>query len=173
MFSSVLSWVDTAAQPMHVYLLLKLLHIAAVIAFLGNIATGLFWHAHAARSRDPKLLGSILDGIIRSDRIFTVPGVIVIVATGLAAAILGNFPILRTGWIFWAIALFSLSGLIFALRVAPLQRQLRALANAAVQPGTFDYAGYHALAVRWEVWGGVALLAPLAALVLMVLKPSL
>ena len=167
------SSLDTGAQPMHVYLLVKLLHIAAVIAFLGNIATGLFWHTHAARTRDPMLLGSILDGIIRSDRIFTVPGVIAIVATGFAAAILGNIPILRTGWIFWAIVLFSVSGLIFALRVAPLQRQLRALANAAVQSGTFDYAGYHARAVRWELWGGVALLAPLGALVLMVLKPSL
>jgi hypothetical protein len=67
---------------MRVYLLVKLLHIAAVIAFLGNIGTGLFWHAHAAGSRDPMLLGSVLDGIIRSDRIFTVPGVIAIVATG-------------------------------------------------------------------------------------------
>jgi uncharacterized membrane protein len=156
-----------------VYLLVKLLHIAAVIAFLGNITTGLFWHAHAARTRDPKLLGYVLDGIIRSDRIFTVPGVIAIVATGIAAAILGNFPILRTGWIFWAIVLFSVSGFIFAMRVAPLQRQLRAFANAAVQSGTFDYSGYHARAVRWELWGGAALLAPVGALVLMVLKPTL
>ena len=155
------------------YLLVKLLHIAAVIAFLGNIATGLFWHAHAARTRDPVLLGHVLDGIIRSDRIFTVPGVIAIVATGIAAAILGDIPILRTGWIFWAIVLFSISGLIFAFQVAPLQRQLRALANAAVQSGTFDYAGYHARAVRWELWGAVALLTPLGALVLMVLKPRL
>jgi uncharacterized membrane protein len=155
------------------YLLVKLLHIAAVIAFLGNIATGLFWHAHAARTRDPVLLGYVLGGIIRSDRIFTVPGVIAIVATGIAAAILGGIPILRTGWIFWAIVLFSVSGLIFALRVAPLQRELRALADTAVQSGTFDYAGYHARAVRWELWGAAALLAPLGALVLMVLKPSL
>jgi len=156
-----------------VYLFVKLLHIAAVIAFLGNITTGLFWHTHAARKRDPVLLSHVLDGIIRSDRIFTVPGVIAIVATGFAAAILGNLPILRTGWIFWAIVLFSVSGLIFALRVAPLRRQLRALASAAVQSGTFDYAGYHAHAVRWELWGGAALLAPLGALVLMVLKPNL
>ena len=34
------------------YLPMKLLHIVAVIAFLGNIATGLFWHVHAARTRD-------------------------------------------------------------------------------------------------------------------------
>lgn len=120
---------------MHVYLLVKLLHIAAVIAFLGNIATGLFWHAHAARSRDPKLLGAVLDGIIRSDRIFTVPGVIAIVATGFAAAILGSFPILRTGWIFWAIVLFSVSGLIFALRVAPLQNCLQFVSDTALALG--------------------------------------
>jgi uncharacterized membrane protein len=155
------------------YLFIKLLHVMAVIAFLGNIATGLFWHLHAARTRDPKLLAHTMDGIIRSDRIFTMPGVVGIIATGIAAAIYGGYPILRTGWILWTLILFVLSGLIFMIRVAPLQRELRAPAGAAVQSGTFDYTRYHALAVRWEIWGGAALLAPLAGLALMVLKPSL
>ena len=155
------------------FLLIKLLHIIAVIAFVGNITTGIFWHAHAARTRDPKLIAYTMGGIIRSDRLFTIPGVIVIIVTGIAAAIYGNFPILRTGWILWTLILFIVSGLIFMIRVAPLQRQLRALAEAAAQSGTFDYARYRALAVRWEVWGAAALLAPLAGLALMVLKPSL
>lgn len=155
------------------YLLLKLLHVAAVIAFLGNITTGLFWHAHAARTRDPKLLAHAMDGIIRSDRLFTVPGVIVIIFSGVAAAIYGNFPLLRTGWILWTLVAFSVSGLIFVLRVAPLQRQLRALAEAGEQSGAFEYAMYRSLAVRWEAWGAVALLTPVAGLVLMVLKPNL
>lgn len=154
------------------YLLFKLLHVTAVIAFLGNITTGLFWHAHAARTRDPKLLAHTMDGIIRSDRIFTVPGVIGIIISGFAAAIHGNFPILRTGWILWTLILFSVSGLLFMMRVVPLQRQLRALAEAGAQSGTFEYARYHALAVRWEIWGAAALLAPVAGLVLMVLKPN-
>ena len=154
------------------YLLIKLLHITGVIAFVGNIATGLFWHAHAARTRDPKLLAHTMDGIIRSDRLFTAPGVVAIIVTGVAAALYGKFPILRTGWILWALIFFIVSGLIFMIRVAPLQRQLRALAGAGVQSGTFEYAPYHALAVRWEVWGAVALLAPVAGLALMVLKPS-
>ena len=152
---------------MNTYLLLKLLHIAAVIAFLGNITTGLFWHRHAARTRDPKLIGFTMDGIIRSDRIFTTPGVLLIIAGGVALAILGDFPLLRTRWILWALVLFGISGLAFMFRVAPLQRQLRSYA----QSGTFDYASYHALAVRWERWGLLALLTPVAALVLMVLKP--
>ncbi|MGH7556232.1 MAG: DUF2269 family protein [Gemmatimonadota bacterium] len=155
------------------YLLFKLLHITAVIAFLGNITTGLFWHAHAVRTRDPRLLAHTMDGIIRSDRLFTVPGVIGIIISGVAAAIHGNLPILGTGWILWTLVLFSVSGLIFMIRVAPLQRQLRALAEEGVQSGAFDYARYRALAVRWEVWGALALLTPVAGLVLMVLKPNL
>lgn len=155
------------------YLLIKLLHVVAVIAFVGNITTGLFWHAHAARTRDARLLAFTMDGIIRSDRIFTGPGVVAIIVTGVAAAIYGDLPLLRTGWILWSLILFIAAGAIFGLRVAPLQRQLRALAETAAQSGAFDYATYHALAVRWEIWGAAALLTPVAALVLMVLKPSL
>ena len=154
------------------YLLMKLVHVTAVIAFLGNIVTGLFWHAHAARTRDAKLLAHTMDGIIRSDRLFTIPGVIGIIVTGVIAAIYGHYPILRTSWILWTLILFTISGVIFMIRVVPLQRQLRALAMAAVQSGTFDYAPYRALAVRWEVWGAIALLTPLAGLVFMVFKPN-
>ena len=157
---------------MDMYLLLKLFHVTAVIAFLGNITTGLFWHAHAARTRDPGFLAHTMDGIIRSDRLFTVPGAIGIIISGVAVAIYAHLPILRTGWILWTLILFSISGFIFTFRVAPLQRQLRALAEAGAQSGAFEYARYHALAVRWEVWGALALLTPVGGLVLMVLKPS-
>jgi len=154
-----------------VYLTLKLLHIASVVAFLGNITTGLFWHAHAARTRDPRLLFHTMDGIIRSDRWFTLPGVIGILLTGFLAAWHAGLPLLRTHWIAGAIALFSVSGICFAARVAPLQSRLRALARAGVDSGTFDAAAYHALARRWEAWGLVALITPVLAMVLMVLKP--
>jgi len=154
------------------YLWLKLIHVAAVIAFLGNITTGLFWHRHAARTRDPKLLAFTMDGIIRSDRIFTLPGVFGILVAGIFAAMQGNFPIMRTGWIFWTIVLFSISGFAFMYRVAPLQKKLRAMAMAGDE-GAFDYAAYHKVAGQWEAWGGIALFAPLIGLVLMVLKPAL
>ena len=153
------------------YLWLKLVHVAAVIAFLGNITTGLFWYAHAARTRDARLLAHAMDGIIRSDRLFTIPGVVVIIATGLAAAIAGGHPILGTPWIFWSLVLFSVSGLVFVFRVAPLQVRLRVLAHAGAERGAFDWDVYRRVARAWEAWGLVALLTPVAALVLMVLKP--
>ncbi|HEY5806530.1 MAG TPA: DUF2269 family protein [Povalibacter sp.] len=154
------------------YLFLKFLHVVAVIIFLGNIVTGLFWHAHAARTRDPRLLAYTMDGIIRSDRLFTIPGVIGIVIAGFLLAMHGQFPILRTGWILWTLVLFSISGVIFSLRVAPLQRQLRSLA-ANGSPSAFDYSQYRSLALRWEAWGAAALITPAAGLVLMVFKPNL
>lgn len=151
----------------------KLFHVSAVIVFLGNIITGLFWHAHAARTRDAKILAHTMDGIIRADRLFTMPGVLVIILAGFGGAGVQRLPVLGTGWILWTIVLFTISGIAFMARVAPLQRKLRDLASASAQAGTFDYTAYHALARKWEFWGAVALLTPLAGLVLMVLKPNL
>jgi uncharacterized membrane protein len=155
------------------YLWLKLIHVIAVIAFLGNITTGLFWHAHAARTRDPRILAHTMDGIIRSDRLFTGPGVLGILVAGIWAAIEGGIPILGTGWIWWTLILFGISGTVFVTRVAPLQRTLRGLATSGMSSTTFDYEGYRRLAWRWELWGVLALVTPLAGLVLMVLKPHL
>jgi uncharacterized membrane protein len=155
------------------YSIVKLLHVVFVIAFVGNITTGFFWHAHAAGTRDPRLIAHVVDGIIRSDRVFTIPGVIGIVVTGVVTAMNGGLPLLRTGWILWALILFTASGLIFMIRVAPLQRQLRDFAASASSVNSFDYAQYQALAIRWERWGAAALLTPVGAVVLMVLKPAL
>jgi uncharacterized membrane protein len=157
---------------MSLYLLLKLVHVLAVVAFLGNIATGLFWHAQAARTKDPRLLAHAMNGIIRSDRLFTMPGVLVIVATGIPAAVVAGLPLLRTDWIAWTFALFTLSGIVFGVRVAPLQRRLRDLAETGQRSGRFDYSDYRKLAFAWELWGAIALAAPLVGLALMVLKPD-
>ncbi len=155
------------------YLTLKLLHVFFVVMFLGNITTGLFWHAIAAKTRNPAVLAHTMDGIIRSDRWFTTPGVIGILVTGVWAAQNAGMSLLGTGWIAWSLILFGISGLLFGFRVAPLQRRLRDLASAGEKQGDFDYARYRRLALSWELWGAAALITPLAALALMVLKPNL
>jgi uncharacterized membrane protein len=156
-----------------IYLLLKLLHIIAVILFLGNIITGWFWKFHADRTTDPKIIAHAFEGITRSDRWFTIPGIIVITLAGIGTAIVGQFPILGTGWILWSIILFLISGFIFSWKVAPLQTRITNLARAAADPGQMDWNLYRSLCRSWEIWGFVALLLPVAAVALMVLKPSL
>jgi uncharacterized membrane protein len=154
------------------YLWLKLIHLLAVVAFVGNIVTGVFWHKHALRTRDPRLIAHAMDGVIRSDRLFTMPGVLVIIASGVFAAMQGGFPILRTGWILWALVLFAIAGAVFMGKLGPLQRRMRDFAQAAAG-GAFDLAAYERLSKQWDFWGAVATLAPLGALALMVLKPAL
>jgi uncharacterized membrane protein len=155
------------------YLGLKVLHIVSVMLFLGNITTGVFWKAHADRSREPRVILAAIEGLIGSDRWFTIPGVIGITLFGIATAMAGHYPILRTGWILWSLVLFALSGWAFMTQVAPLQRKLAQLARSGVDSGSFDWTAYHALSRKWEFWGAVALLLPAGALVLMVLKPAL
>jgi uncharacterized membrane protein len=141
--------------------------------FLGNILSGVFWKLQADRSKNPLIIAHTFRAIIRSDRWFTIPGSVVIVLAGVAAAIVGRIPILGTGWILWSLVLFTISGLAFMFRVAPLQTQLAALAGAAAESGQLNWSAYHSMARRWEIWGAVALMTPLAAMALMVLKPSL
>ena len=155
------------------YLILKTLHIIAVVMFLGNITTGIFWKDHADRTRDPRLIAHVIEGIIMSDRWFTIPGVLLIVIAGITAAIVGGHPLLRTGWILWPIILFSISGLAFGRWVAPLQRQMASLMKAGAENGTPDWATYERLSRAWAISGAAALLAPLAALIIMVVKPAL
>jgi uncharacterized membrane protein len=154
------------------YAWLKLLHVAAVVLFLGNIYTGLFWKLIGDRTRDARIMAHTLDGIIRSDRWFTLPGVLLIIATGVGAALAGNLPLMRVPWIAWSLALFAVSGVIFGLRLVPLQRQLRDLARLGETQGSLDWPRYSRLSLSWEIWGAVALLTPVAAMVLMVLKPG-
>ena len=84
-----------------------------------------------------------------------------------------GFPLLRTGWILWTLVLFGISGIVFGVRLTPLQRRMRDFARAAAASGTFDRAAYERLSKQWDFWGAVATLAPLGGLALMVLKPAL
>ena len=155
----------------HMYLGLKLLHVLAVVLFLGNITTGVFWKANADRTRNAAIIANMLEGIIRADRLFTIPPIIFILIGGIGAAIGGNYPILGTGWIFWSIVLFTVSGFAFMTQVAPLQKKMLALVRKSGD--SMEWAAYRSLSLKWEIWGAVALLAPVIAAALMVMKPAL
>ncbi len=152
------------------YLYLKLFHVLFVVMFLGNITIGIFWKMYAQKSGDPDKIAFAFKGIIKADRIFTMPGVIGITIFGIAAAIYGGFPILGTGWILWAIILFIISGAAFMVKLAPLQKQIASLAS---DKNKFNWDDYHKLSRQWDFWGFVALVTPFMATILMILKPNI
>lgn len=154
-----------------VYLALKTIHVLAVVAFLGNITVGVFWKAFADRTGNATVMAHTIGGIIRADRIFTIPGVIVLFLAGMAAAGVGHYSIVGTGWILWGLGLFAISGIAFG-PLARAQRELLKIAQGGLQT-VEDRRQYEALSARWNLYGTIATVAPIAALVIMVLKPSL
>ena len=98
------------------------------------------------------------------------PGVLLIIATGVTLALMGGYPLLRTFWIGWSLALFGISGAAFGLFVGPLQKKLLANVRAGLNGG-WNQTQNEALSKSWAVWGLVATAAPLVALFLMVIKP--
>lgn len=151
------------------YLALKLVHVLAVVLFVGNITVGIFWKSYADITKDPRIIVYTMHGILRADRWFTIPGIIVLVIAGVGAALVGHLPILGTGWILWAIIMLVISGVAFG----PLTRVQRQIVALGDQAGSFDWNRYEALSRLWALWGLFALVTPLLAVAFMVLKPAL
>ena len=151
------------------YLILKLIHVFAAIIFIGNISVGVFWKMYAQKSKDARIIAFTFKGIIKADRIFTMPSVGILLIFGLGAAG-GYYNILTTGWIFWSLILFIVSGAVFMAKVVPLQKKIYALAS---DESKFNWDEYKKLADQWDSWGTIALIAPVIAVILMVIKPSI
>ncbi len=151
----------------------KLVHSASMVLFLGNIITGVFWAAHARRTRDLRVIAVTFDGLIRSDRWFTLPCVFLILLSGIALAGRARLPVLSTGWLLWASVSFAVSGVLFGLRVGPLQRRIRDFATSAVAGAEDDWRTFSGMYSRWEVFGLLSIAAAVIPFALMVLKPSL
>jgi uncharacterized membrane protein len=152
------------------YFILKALHILSVVLFLGNIITGVFWKSHGDRIGTLAARAQALDGIIRTDRLFTLPPVVLIIVTGVLLANTLHLPILGTKWILWALILFGISGVAFSMFVGPLQKKLLKNVQAGLA-GNWNQPEYEALSRSWTIWGTIATVAPLIALLLMVMKP--
>lgn len=152
------------------YLTLKLLHLFGVVLFLGNIITAVLWKSFADRSNDARVIAYALESLIAADRYFTVPGVGLILVTGISLVITSGYSFLGTTWIWQSLVLFAISGVVFMVFLAPLQRRMRDIAVQGAR-GSFDRVSYQRLSRQWAAWGSLATLAPLAALGLMVLKP--
>ena len=105
----------------HTYLGLKVLHVASSTVFLGTMVLGLFWKAHADRSKNPVIIAHTMDGIIRSDAVFAIPALLVILFGGIATANSGRVAVQGTGWMLWSIVLFLIAGIAFGLRSLPFK----------------------------------------------------
>lgn len=150
------------------------LHQLGVIVFFANLVAALFWRSRAEQTNDPRILAFAYRTLNLGDARLTPASVGLIVASGVGAALQVRLPILSTGWILWSIVLFSVSGLLFGLRVLPCQKALAVHAEAGVRDGGgFDLATHRRLAREWAFWAHLSLLAAAAVLPMMVFRPGI
>ena len=153
-----------------VYIILVLIHIMAVIIFLGNITITPFWKLQSEKTEDRLNVLNTWEGITRADRFFTMPGVIILLIFGIGAALHGGLNLISTGWIFWSIIMYIISGAAFMAKVVPIQKKIVALVKDEAK---FGWDEYSKLTKQWDVWSSLATITPWIAVILMVLKPNI
>jgi uncharacterized membrane protein len=155
-------------RPMDSYLLVKSLHLIGVVIFVGNILVTAWWKVMADRTRDPKIVAFAQRQVSLTDWVFTLGGVVLVAMGGIGNAYLHDIP-MTTPWIALGSALFAASGLIWIAILIPLQvklaRMAREFASAPAIPER-----YWRLERWWGVFGSLAMLLPLANIVVMVFK---
>ena len=150
-----------------IYLIWKLLHIIAVIIFMGNITLTPFWKAAADKTKDREKIADTLKNIIRADKIFTMPSVTFLIIFGFGAQMTYGYP-METSWIMWGLTMIIISAAAFMAKVVPLQKKMYKLASDEAK---FNWDEYQKLSKQWNIWGSIATITPYIAVILMVLKP--
>lgn len=148
---------------MSLFLVLKTIHLLAVISAVGANVTYAFWLRQAGRDRD-RLVYTIA-GIRRLDRTIANPSYIVVLVTGLGMVWSGGYSF-ETGWIAVSIGLYVAVALLGILAFAPAIR--RQLAEAERDPSSTAYA---AAARRSMALGLLTTGVVLVIVILMVTKP--
>ena len=151
---------------------LELLHVAAVVVFLGNLLTSLHWAARAGQTRDLNIVAHTFEQLRNADLWFTIPGTIVLLLAGIATGLGAADSVLGTGWILWGIGFFGIALTILATVRAGLQRDLHEFARSesAEQASwkEFDFMYRY-----WRSWTIGAIVAALVAVFMMIYRPSL
>ncbi|QIT57145.1 DUF2269 domain-containing protein [Aquisalimonas sp. 2447] len=154
---------------MEIYSLLKLLHILGAVLLLGNIMVTAWWKAMADRTRDPVVLAFAQRQVTLTDILFTTVGVLLLGGSGYAMVFTGPWS-LDTPWLDWGQTLFLATGLIWVGVLIPIQVVQARMARAFTDGGEIPVR-YRQLSVLWMGVGVIAVILPLAAFSLMVLKP--
>lgn len=153
------------------YEIAKTIHVIGVILLVGNISATAIWKLFADRTRDPKIMAFAQKLVTYTDLSLTLWGIILIVAGGYAAALIGGLDLIGQSWLLYGQLLFVLSGAMWLGILLPLQiRQARAAKRFAE---TSEVPPQYWRDCRsWIIWGLIATVPLVAAIWVMIAKPG-
>jgi uncharacterized membrane protein len=154
---------------MHLYSLLKTVHVLAAILFLGTGLGSAWYKFRADRSGDLRVIAWCQREIVLADWLFTVPAAVLLPATAVGLVAVVGYP-WSTPWILWGLGGYALAGVCW-LPAVWLQLRMRRLADEALQRGEPLPPAFHRAARSWALLGVPSFLAALATLWVMVARP--
>ena len=148
------------------------LHILAAVVFVGNIITAAFWKTRADRSGNLETIAITARSLLQADYIFTAPGIVVLLVTGIWMVGLRDWAGFQEPWLGGSFVLLIITGIIWLVVLLPQQRRMVRLAQEGADAGELS-PDYRSASRIWSMFGGVATLLPVLILFLMVFKPGI
>ena len=152
--------------------ILVAIHIISALLLIGNMITAAFWKMRADRSGNLDTIAITTQGLLNADYMFTLPGIVGLLATGIALVGLTDWARFEEAWLSISLILLIITGIIWTALLLPLQKRMVRLAQLGAARGTPD-PGYWQASKKWAMFGGIATLLPVVILFLMVLKPGI
>ena len=152
------------------YLVVKWLHILSSTVLFGTGLGSAYYMFFASRTRDPRVIATVVRQVVIADWAFTTPTIILQPLTGFYLVHLAGFP-LTSPWILWSLVLYLLAGAAW-LPVVWMQIRMRDLAATAVEASIPLPPLYWRYLRAWVALGVVAFLALVVVFYLMVVKPT-
>ena len=146
-----------------------ILHVLGVVLFLGNIITAAFWKLRAEATRKPEVVHHAVKNVMLADFVFTIPGLVLVTASGMIMAYEGNLFSSGFNWLLLSVILFGVTGVIWSAVLLPLQRAMIRLSEDGIHAGELSPA-FRQASRRWDYFGIVSTLVPVAVLILMIAK---
>jgi uncharacterized membrane protein len=104
-----------------------------------------------------------------ADYMFTLPGLVLIVVSGMVMAERAGLPMSGLKWLTLSLILFAVTSVIWLAFLIPLQRRMIRLSAQCVESGNITKT-YLQASRNWAIFGIIATLLPVAILYFMTTK---
>lgn len=145
------------------------LHIVGVVIFLGNIITAAFWKIRADINGTPSFIHQTVKNVMLADIIFTLPGLLIIIVSGILLAMQAGYSISGVNWLTLSLILFALTGIVWLAILIPLQRKMIHSSYQSINTGAISKE-YKLDSRNWAIYGITATLLPIVILYVMISK---
>lgn len=152
------------------YLIVKWLHILSSTVLFGTGLGSAYYMFFASRTRDPRIVASVVRQVVIADWIFTTPTIILQPLTGAWLVHRVGFD-WSAWWLTTTIVLYIVAGAAW-LPVVWMQIRMRTMAEEAVRGARPIPDLYYRYLRMWVALGVVAFVALVAVFYLMVAKPT-